>query len=413
MATGRYVPEPEAVFTHAGTSEPWAATERHRDPHPRFGDEPHHPVLRGFHAPITEAFGSATPASSQFLLHLAPGWDQAEDPTPVLLLPGANDDATRRYGRPLSRHDPAFDETPGLMQHLAARGRAVFGISFSHYHGDNLLQGEQVANAIRRIRRLLGREQDEGFRVDLVTYSKGAMAARCYLSDAGEMVNGYTWLTRYRGDVRKVVFQCGPIAGLDMPFRYYLYNLNNYVNKIPAPLGASQLLVYGSWKETGVGDIFSGYWSGQLQMLSDLRQVGIPHGPLSWTADANLSYRALLEGGRSMAVQSRGLAAAIEAGGDLIRKLNERGLPPKVGAALLAGTHPVLYDERYPSMRVPVGGQFVRPNDGLVFVASALYADGLTARGARILGTKERYKNHVELSRDEESYAWVTEILAR
>jgi hypothetical protein len=398
------------VFTHAGTQEPWEATERHRDPHPRFGEEPHHPVLRALYPAITEAFGTDTPPPSTFLLHRAPGWSRAGHTTPVLLLPGANDDATRRFGHPLSRHDQAFYDTPGLMQYLDSRDRAVFGISFSHYHGDNLLQGEHVANAIRRIRRLTGRDDDPDFRVDLVTYSKGAMAARCYLSDAGAMVTGYDWLTEYRGDVRRVVFQCGPLGGLDMPFRYYLYNLTNHVNEVPAPLGASQLLVYGSWKKTGVGDIFSGYWTGQL--LSDLRGIGIPHGPLSWTADANFTYRALLEGGNTLAVRSRGLGAAVEAGGDLIRKLNERGLPPEVGAAMLAGTHPVLYDERYPNLHVPVGGQFVRPNDGLVFVRSALHAEGLTARGATVLGTKKRHKNHVELSRDPESYAWIHGVLA-
>lgn len=330
----------------------------------------------------------------------------------MLLLPGANDDATRRFGHPLSRHDAGFYDTPGLMQYLDARGRAVFGITFSNFHGDNLLQGEHVANAIRRIRRLTDRDDDPDFRVDLVTYSKGAMAARCYLSDAGRMVNGYDWLTGYRSDVRRVVFQCGPLGGLDMPFRYYLYNLSNHLAKVPAPLGASHLLVYGSWQETGVGDIFSGYWTGQLQMLSDLRQIGVPHGPLSWTADANLTYRALLDGGRSMAVRSRGLQAAIEAGGDLIQRLEDRGLPPDVSAALLAGTHPVLYDERYPNLKLPVGAQLTRPNDGLVFVESALYSQGLTARGAAILGTSTRPKNHIDLSRDPESYAWVAEVLA-
>ena len=75
--------------------------------------------------------------------------------------------------------------------------------------GCNLHQGEAVANAITRIRKLLGREDDENFKVDLITYSKGAMAARCYVQSANDFV-GFDYLTDYRGDVRRVVFQVGP-----------------------------------------------------------------------------------------------------------------------------------------------------------------------------------------------------------
>lgn len=409
-ASALYRPEPEESFRAAGHG-PWEAVERHRDPHPRYAAEPFHPDLPQLYPPVVEAFGTAEPHSSQFLLHRAPGWDTATEPTPVLLIHGANDDATRRYARPLATTDEAHATTPGLMQALAAAGRSVFGVTFSHYHGDNVAQGEQVANAITRIRRLLGRDDDPGFQVDLVTFSKGAMAARCYLEDAGP-ARGQTWMTAYRGDVRRVVFQCGPLGGVDTPFRYYLYNLSNFTAGTPAPLGASRLLVYGWPRSTGKGHILSGYWPGQVQMLYDQRKLGVPHGPLSFTADAGISQKILVDGGAGLAVSSEGIDAAAAAGGDLIEYLNERGLPPGVEAAALAGSSPVLYDERYPKWKIPAGMQIAAPNDGLLFTKSALYTEGLTARGARVLATATLRRNHIDLSRDAEAFAWVAAQLA-
>jgi hypothetical protein len=192
-----------------------------------------------------------------------------------------------------------------------------------------------------------------------------------------------------------------------------MYNLSGIVAGIPAPMGASKVLAYGFWKSAGKQNILSGYWTGQLQMLFDTRKIGVPHGPLSFTGDANLSQKALMEGGKTFFLQSDGLEAAIEAGGNLMQLLNERGLPPKVEALALAGTFPMLYDERYPSLKLPVGGQFAAPNDGLVFVKSALYTEGLTARGAKVVGTETFKLNHIDLSRNEEVFNWVTKALQR
>lgn len=411
LATNQYEPEPQEVLT-GEVARPWEAVERHLDPHPRLPEEPFFPGLtHKLFPPVAKAFGTDTPTSGAFLLHRAPGWQQAANPTPVLLIPGANDDATRRYAHPESPHGDNFWEVPGLMQYLAAKGHPTFAISFSHYHGDNILQGEMVANAIRRIRRLMGQDENPDFKVDLVTFSKGAMAARCYLQDASQFYPRNEHLTPYRGDVRRVVFQCGPLGGLDMQFRYYMYNLSGIVNRIPAPMGASKVLVYGMWKKAGKQDIFSGFWTGQLQMLADLRELGVPHGPLSFTGDANLSQAALMKGGKTFFLYSRGLEAAIEAGGNLIAQLNERGLHPDVEAAAVGGTFPVLYDERYPSLKLPVGAQFVDTNDGLVFLKSALYTKGLTARGAKIIGTETFPKNHIDLSRHEPTFAFVAKML--
>jgi hypothetical protein len=268
-----------------------------------------------------------------------------------------------------------------------------------------------VANAITRIRDLLGRKNDPAFQVDLVTYSKGAMAARCYVQSARDFF-GYKYMTPFRGDVRRIVFEVGPIGGLDMPFRYYLYNLSCKTSGMPAPLGVSSQVVYGMWTDSGIGDINSGYWPGQLQMLHDQRELGVPYGPLSWTADANASMTAIRDGGSTFFVKSAGLEASRHAGGDLIEKLNGRGLPAAVSASLLAGTHPVLYDEHVHSFKMPIGAELSGSSDGLVFLKSATYTKGLTAQGARIGGVKTFPLNHIDISRSREAFGYVADQLA-
>lgn len=410
LATDRYQPEPEKVL-EGNAATPWERIERHRDPHPRFPTEPLPKKLEHFFPQVKNAFGSGAPHSSNFLLHVAPGWDQSSRPNPVLLLPGANDDASRRYSNPLSTQHPDFLKQGGLMQDLSGRGFSVFAISFSHYHGDNRLQGEHVGNAIRRIRRMLGRDGDADFKVDLVTFSKGAMAARCYVQSAGSWYADTRFLTKFRGDVRRVIFQCGPLGGLDMPFRYYLYNLTCAASDFPAPMGASHVMTYGFMRASGEKDILSGMWTGQLQMLNDLRDLGVPHGPLSFTVDANMSGSALVNGGRTMFLRSKGIQHAMEAGGNMIELMNQTGFPPEVEAAMLGGTRPVLEDERYPLLKIPAGFQIIAPNDGLLFLKSALLEDAITAQGARVLGTRTLPLNHVELSRDQRAFDFVEEML--
>lgn len=410
-ATPHFQPRhPEARRTGAEAA-PWAVIERHRDPHPRFPAEPFHPKLKQFLPEIVAGFGTAEPHSDSFLLHVAPGAAEAPDPVPVLLIHGANDDGTRRWALPRSTHDPEFRDHPGLMQHLAARGKAVFAVTFSHFHGDNRLQGEHVGNALKRIRVLLGREDDPDFRADLVTFSKGAMAARSYVQGMGPRYADTRFLDGYHGDVRRVVFMCGPLGGLDMPYRYYLYNLTNKASDMPAPQGASKLRMYGFWRETGVEHILSGYWPGQLQMLADQRERGVAYGPLSFTADANMTMRALRDGGGTLFLKSEGLEAGIEAGGRFMEALNGPGPALDLEVAALGGTSPVLHDERFPRWKIPAGGQIADRNDGLLFLKSAMYTEGLTNKGARLLERATLPLNHIDLSRDERAFAFVARML--
>ncbi len=409
FATELYKPEPEFVL-EGDKAKPWAFIERHSDPHPRFPTEPFHPKLGQFYPQVVETFGEREPHSRKFLLHAMPGWDTSTKPYPVILLPGANDDASRRYAYPHSTSHPEHLTKTGLGVHLAEQGFSVFAISFSHFHGCNVHQGEQVANAITRIRKLLGREDDESFKVDLITYSKGAMAARCYVQSANDFV-GLNYLTDYRGDVRRVVFQVGPIGGLDTMFRYYMYNLFCQSKDIPAPVGVSSQMLYGLWKDSGILNIHSGYWQGQLQMVSDTREVGVPYGPMSWTTDANMTMSAIRDGGSSFIAKGDGLEAARQAGGCMIENLNQRGFPKEVSAALVAGKHPILYHEEIHTWKVPIGAELSDQSDGLVFLKSATYKEGLTAQGAKVVDVNIFNLNHVQCSRETKVFEHVGNVL--
>ena len=411
FATELYVPEPEFVL-EGEAAAPWEFIERHKDPHPRFPWEPFLPKLRQFYPNVVKAFETKEPHSRLFLLHAMPGWDEATKPVPVLLLPGANDDASRRYAYPLDHTHPDHLTQKGLAFHLAEEGFAVFGITFSHFHGCNVHQGEQVANAITRIKKLLGREKDDDFKVDLVTYSKGAMAARSYVQSANDFLD-LNYLTDFRGDVRRVVFQVGPIGGLDTMFRYYMYNMFCQSKDVPAPVAVSSQVLYGMWQESEELYIHSGYWPGQLQMVNDTREVGVAYGPLSWTADANMTMRAVRDGGSTFFVKAAGLEAARQAGGCLIERLNERGFPKEVSAALVAGNHPVIYHEKIHTWKVPMGAELSDTSDGLVFLESATYKEGLTAQGADVVSVKVFPYNHVECSREMDVFEHVSKVLAR
>ena len=410
FATELFTGQPKEIFADE-INKPWAFVERHVDPHPRFPYEPHHP--KGVHImpEIRQMFGTDFPESNTFLLHAAPGWDEATKSNPILCLPGAFDNATLRYGLPYWGHeDPAYDK-PGLAVYLARRGYAVFGITFAHAQGCNIHQGEHVANAIKRIRMLQGRENDPSFSVTLVTYSKGIFAARCYVESA---CNFYRMkhLTSFRNDVSHCVFQVGPIAGMDSPYRYYAYPLlaSGRDEFPPMPQPADGVLKYGTWRKTShVESIYSEYWIGTRQCMYDLRKIGIDYGVFSWTPmDLNSTMKALVDGGKTLLLKCRGIDDAAQAGGNLVERLNECGLPKGVKASLVAGTHPVLYTgETFLGFRVPLGAELTDTSDGAVFLKSVFYTKGLTASGAKVVGKKSWKLNHVDISRSKGVYSWI------
>ncbi|NLI77278.1 MAG: hypothetical protein GX442_12650 [Candidatus Riflebacteria bacterium] len=414
-ASDCFRPEPLRVFTGAEAG-PWERVELLQDPHPAWGEE--RIATGGAHpdALVNRWFGSDNPPSRQVLLHCARGFRGRTLPNPVLLVHGANDNANRGWIDPWMKGNT--DQLPpaqrGFAQHLSNLGYAVFAVTFAHRHGCNIRQAEQLANAIARIRTLLGRQQDPTFKVDVIAHSKGAVAARLYCSDAPSVFPDRPYLSRFRHDVRTLVFLAAPLLGIDMPFRFYGYNLTRVTQEClqaGAPTAAREMLVYGRWQDyrrwsyDGQGNEF---WPGQAQVLCNLvRDGGIPLGPDSATpADANLTCHALYHGGRSLYLSSSGIDRAIDRGERLMYRLEDRGLEPDVDLLIVAGDQPVLDEEGFPEpLRtiVRMSGFFLAalsaPSDGMVFVKSATATGGILRRGARLLDMQVLPLHHVELAR--------------
>jgi pimeloyl-ACP methyl ester carboxylesterase len=362
----------------------WAKTERLEDPHPKLKGDRHNQWTRHTDPELVAAFGDAAPDSSVFLLHYARGWDAATRPTPVLLVHGAGLTANHCYAdRPIQQ------PYPGLAAHLTQAGRAVFALTFAHGHGDNLKQAELLADAIARVRHVTGAEQ-----VDLVAHSKGGMACRIYLSDAGP-----AWATRYRGDVRRYVMLGTPNGGIDVSFAYP--NLNYWIleNKSSAPLSWTEGLYYGKWVEFADRALTSGCYPGQLQMVARW------DGRYGHTrAKGQLDVPSTYVGGRGQVSVAIGIDAAIAAGGGLMARLAKKGIHPKVELAVLAGSSPWI---------LHLIGERRGPSDGLLLVESAFATDALTQRGAKLLRKDLRSLNHLQLVYDPRANAWVEEVLAQ
>ncbi|NLI77279.1 MAG: hypothetical protein GX442_12655 [Candidatus Riflebacteria bacterium] len=413
LGSDQFRPDPVAVFVGPEAGK-WARVEHLVDPHPGFKQEAFAPGAGQLDPTVQRWFGGTrTPHSGHFLLHCAPGYDGKTFPNPVLLIHGAGDNANRGWVHPLEfvlpPDLPADQE--GYALKLARLGYSVFAVTFAHNQGDNFFQAEHVANAITRIRTLLHRENDPTFKVDLVAHSKGNVAARLYISDGRIIYPKKTFLSRFRKDVRKYIGIAGPQRGIDMVFRYYLYNLLVARDLASgkgahAPMGCDLILVNGVWHECASDSVFPdspNCYPGQAQMAYNLvRDGGIPLGPESATADMNMTATLLYFGGHNLAISSRGIDKAIDAGERLIYRLEARGADPSVQIALLAGNYPVL-DVKLKKLLLPeMFSLAVYATDGIVFVQSALHSDGLVRRGARLIGKEVLGCNHLELTYKDE-----------
>ena len=125
----------------------------------------------------------------------------------------------------------------------------------------------------------------------------------------------------------------------------------------------------------------------------------------------NFTMLAIRDGGSSFFAKGDGLEAARQAGGCLIENLNDRGFPKDVSAALVAGSHPILYNEEIHTWKVPIGAELSDVSDGLVFLKSATYTKGLTAQGAKVVDVKVFNLNHVQCSREPEVFVHVGNVL--
>lgn len=420
-ATEMFSTEPVAVFRQPECGL-WECVERLRDSHPMMKPEPFAPPSMILDPSLRKWFGdTSTPSSGEFLLHCARGYKRRTLRNPVLLVHGAGDNANRAWLHPQDHLMPTKidPDKRGFALWLAEMGYATFAITFAHNQGDNIMQAEQIANAIQRIRVIMHRTNDPTFKVDVIAHSKGNVATRIYLSDMKALFPEKPWLTGYRGDVRTYVAIASPFRGIDIPFRYYLYNLTvtQQPDEINSPVAADYLMTSIGWKDVRPRSVFAkepNYFPGQAQLLFNLvRDAGVELGPDSATpGDANLTANALYFGGSSLYVRSRGIDAAIKAGGRLIYRLEERGIDPSVRLGVIAGRSKYIAKYIKGLGYFPMPWEIVgQPSDGVVLLASSLSTDGILRRGAKLLGKAIFDLNHIFVGFDrtvlEQIDAWL------
>ncbi len=369
----------EATFSSVANG--WAKAERYLDTTPGFTQEDYPPDGRGDQdgQRLTFFGGVKQPFSGRFLLYYAPGWNTGTKTTPVLLVHGANDNPDRAWANPNESGGfgcgAASCPGTGLMQYLANRGHRVFAIGFAHKEGDNLMQAQQVGDAIALIRAQLGVST-----VDVVGWSKGEMSARMYVSSVKP-----SWGRSYAGDVRRLITLGGPNGGYDYPFAHgWAHDLSIWPEcggSVNSPAPHDHMTCYGqyvyrpefSFVPTGGYDCYPG----QRQMLARFDGTyGIDESEQDWYT----TYY----GGDGFYTSGPGIQAAIDAG-SLIGRIQQAGVPAAVHTYLLAGGTPNV---------VGIVNENRGPSDGVVFETSALDTTGIATVSATTLVATA---NHLEL----------------
>lgn len=325
---------------------------------------------------IIRTFGSARPTADQYLLHLAPGWQQNRNPIPVVLIPGAGMDAISF----VNLYNLGYD---GMQQHLVQLGYRVFALTFAHLHGDNFYQAETLAHAIDQVKTMCKTKE-----VDLIAHSKGGLAARIYMSNLCS--------SKYRGDVRRCIMLGTPNLGSDFAFRNPSISIPIYLTSSNGVIAWDRINYLGSSVDTTAQAIYGdGTFPGQCQMLYKWKD----QYPLDMTqADWWTTYY----GGHGFISHSRGIDAAIADGGHLISKLEKAGMQPGIEVFVLAGTN---------HMFGPIPGDVSAPSDGVVFVDSVLNTDGIARGGAKIKVKTTMNVNHLELLFYRQVIRWIDQQL--
>ncbi len=142
---GKLWPSMELLRTAGLPLEPMLDRGRQRDPD------------------VLSCFGTELPPSTDVCLHDAGAPAKLASTIPVLLIHGANVNASSNWASP-----PYAENKPGMMQHLREQGFRVFAVSFANKHGDNFVWMNQIHNAIARIKTITGAPA-----VDAIGHSKG------------------------------------------------------------------------------------------------------------------------------------------------------------------------------------------------------------------------------------------------
>ena len=399
----------------------WERVEVYQDRHPGFAKEKildcckyKNPQLRAVF-PENLYDGDAADASLMALFY-APGWKNSRK-TPILLIPGAADNVFRGWVHPYSFATPETIPVAkeGFMQKFVRAGYPVFAINFSHNQGCNYQQAEQIYNAIQIIKRRTGADK-----VNLLAHSKGNCATCIYLCGGCEVYpERFSWISPFEKDVA-VYIQAGPAnKGIDLNFRYYTANLTVVMQNAPAPLCFYKGMVYGFWKEFYDRDVYlenpgpdlGNYFPGQNQIVYNLVDDGLDFSVYSYTPfDINMTMKACYYGGRTLVVEAYGIDHAAEEGGHTIKRINARGLHPSVKLINVYGTDPVIQKIDFIFFKIPVGIPDY-PSDGVIYVHSASYIQGLISRGATLIAQKSFKKNHVFLAAHQEVFTWLDQQL--
>lgn len=372
--------------TNTVNGSEWARIERLTSTNPSFPTERARPEGRQTDAETIAAFGTATPPSRDVALHYMQGWDTGKG-VPVLLVHGALLDATDNWLKPHGK--------VGLAPALAAQGRRVFAVTFAHRHGDNLLQAEQLANAIDRVKAVTGASQ-----VDVVAHSKGTVVARALVSGVKQ-----PWMRGYGHDVRRLVLIGAPNLGLDYAYRHPAINLALYPEKTgslmgDAPMTWTRMIAFGVWVDTSAQALDApggGCFPGQAQMLAKFDK----QYPLEQTEQ---DWYTTYYGGQGFISYSKGIDHAIETGGHFMDRLRKSPLDANVQLAVLAG------DKADLDTVIP---ETAGPSDSIVFVESATATDDLTRGGAKLIDKTVMHLNHMNLVAEPSAHAWVAGILDR
>jgi pimeloyl-ACP methyl ester carboxylesterase len=377
---------------------------------------------------VASSFGTSTPHSSQFLVHVGLHEPTATG-TPILFVPGAGDNGSRGFIT--------------LATRLDRINRPVFALTFAHPHGDVFQQAEIVADAVALIRERTGAEL-----VDVVGHSKGGIAATVYASHhAGADWGSPAYAqhgTTYRGDIRRLLLIATPLGGVDTSYRWpgiNLVGLDADTAISPTswdryyPSTTALPLVYEDLSDQDMMPDGRDLFPGQRQLLA--RQAPTLPGESPWLGVYALQpdWYSTYEGGIGFQSRSDGIDAAIVQGGDLISRLRQVGVDPGVEVFMLAGTNPLMpngdadFADQFASFGdivdwpdlldamtdrgIPVSadadeldgldrgwlvlGEATGISDGLVFVDSALKLAAVDARGAVVVERKTANLSHLDL----------------
>jgi len=335
---------------------------------------------------VVSCFGSELPPSTDVCLHDAGAPAQLASQIPVLLIHGANVNATSNWATP-----PYTSRKSGLMQHLKSKGYRVFAVTFANKHGDNFVWVNHIHNAVNRIKQIT-----KAPLVDAVAHSKGGFSLRLYTSDV--LSPG---MKPYQKSIRKALFIGAPQRGLDYTFRHSVVHWA----LIPedddpvkyAPVAWTKAIIYGTWRDASRSNFAGPYFKGQAQMLArwDKTYMINPTNP-DWYTTYN--------GGKGFVSESPGIDAVIKASGDIVGQMKRSPVRPEIQVGILAGNSPTI-----PGILNETDG----PSDGLALVKSVAAAEDLTAGGAKLLDQTILPMHHLQLIFEPKAMDWVVTQLQK